>query len=353
MKFLVIQQKMIGDVLTSTVICQCLKHHFPMATVHLVANQNTLPVLEGNPHIDKVVIFKNEYRQSKIALFGFLRSLKKTEYTAVLDAYGKLESNLMTLFAQADKKIGNYKWYTAWVYSHCVRQKRVSDGPLPLSISNRLMLLDPLVTENKHVSYPKIHLSATEMEQARKSLKEQGLGTGAPLVMVSILGSAPYKTYPAKYMAQLLDAICAQEEVTLLFNYIPNQKKEAMDIYDRCSPRTQQRIAIDFYAESLRGFMALLSQCQMLIGNEGGAVNMAKALDIPTFAIFSPYINKQGWHGEVYQKDRCVHLRDYRPALFGEMDKNEIKKNSARLYDAYSPDLFQEGLLQFLKKRLA
>ena len=98
MKFLVIQQKMIGDVLASTVICESLKHHFPEATVHFVANNNTLAVLKGNPFVDDVIVFKNEYRESKKAFYRFLQSLKKNQYTAVFDAYGKLESNLMISF---------------------------------------------------------------------------------------------------------------------------------------------------------------------------------------------------------------------------------------------------------------
>jgi len=348
MKFLVIQQKMIGDVLTSTVICESLKHYFPNAEVHLVANENTLAVLERNPFIDTVIVFKNEFRSNKKAFFTFLKSLKKTKYTATLDAYGKLESNLITLFSEADKKIGNYKWYTSFIYSHKIHQKKDSNGHIPLSISNRLMLLDALVKGNTFVSYPKIYLSEDEIKEAQKSIKEHIAVGNSKLIMIGILGSAPYKTYPARYMAQILDSICEKEHVKLLFNYIPKQKEEAMAIYDLCKPHTQRCIAIDFYAASLRGFMALLSQCDMLIGNEGGAVNMAKALDIPSFAIFSPYVNKGGWHGDVYQTHNTVHLRDFHPELFLGMDKNEIKKNSASLYEAYKPQLFEASLLQFM-----
>ncbi|NBC57221.1 MAG: lipopolysaccharide heptosyltransferase family protein, partial [Bacteroidetes bacterium] len=51
MKILVIQQKMIGDVLTSSVICENLKRNFPNAEVHYLINRFTLPVVENNPYI--------------------------------------------------------------------------------------------------------------------------------------------------------------------------------------------------------------------------------------------------------------------------------------------------------------
>jgi heptosyltransferase-2 len=353
MKFLVIQQKMIGDVLASTIICESLKHHFPNAIVHMVANENTLPVLHNNPFIDEVVVFKSEYRNSKRAFYRFLKSLKKTKYQAVIDSYGKLESNLITLFAKADQKIGNRKWYTRWVYTDTVTQVRIPNDKIPLSVSNRLMLLDPIVPNNDFIAYPKLYLTAHELQTAKKNIAELKEFDGQKIIMVGILGSASHKTYPPSYMAKILDIICARCNAKLLFNYIPKQKKEALQIFELCSPKTKKHIEIDFYANSLRDFIGLLSQCDMLIGNEGGAVNMAKALDVPSFCIFSPFIVKGAWHGDVYKNQSSVHLRDYRPELFGKMDKKQIKKNIKELYNAFEPTLFKEEFLDFLAKYCA
>lgn len=353
MKFLVIQQKMIGDVLASTIICESLKHHFPTAEVHMVAYENTMPVLEGNPHIDRVVVFKNEFRNSKTAFFRFLKTLKKEEYTASLDAYGKLESNLITLFSKANKTIGNRKWYTKWLYSDTIRYKKQAVDNLPLSITNRLMLLDPLVKNNTYMTSPKIYLLPSEITTAKAEITSNIGANDKKIVMVSILGSAAHKTYPASYMAAVLDAVCAKHTVHLLFNYIPHQKAEAMAIFEACAPETQACIAIDFYAQSLRGFIGLLSQCALLIGNEGGAVNMAKALDIPTFAIFSPYILKQGWHGTGLEQHACVHLNDYYPELFKNKSRKILKKESDALYQRYKPALFIDVVLRFTSQQIA
>jgi len=348
MKFLVIQQKMIGDVLASTVICESIKDHFPQATVHMVANENTLAVLKENPFIDEILIFKNAYRNDKKSFYRFLTSLKNTEYTAVFDAYGKLESNLITLFTSAKRKIGNYKWYTSWIYTDTIRQNKIAKDELPLSITNRLMLLQPIVEKNGFVPFPKIYLSSQELKIASETISKAIEKKGRKLIMISILGSAPHKTYPAKYMARVLDLICESGEVNLLFNYLPQQQQEALAIFEFCAPVTQDRILFDFYATSLRDFLGILSQCDVLIGNEGGAVNMAKALHIPTFCIFSPYINKDGWHGKIQKKHVGVHLKDYYPELFGTMSRKELKKKSHELYEAYKPELFEKVLLDFL-----
>ncbi len=353
MKFLVIQLKMIGDVLASTVICESLAHHFPEASVHMVANENTLPVLENNPFIDKIIVFKDEYRDNKVSLFRFLKSLKKTNYYAVFDALGKIESNLITHFSKSEIKIGVKKWYTSWIYSKTIIEAKQSDKKTPLAITNRLILANSIVKDSNFITYPKIYLSTDEIALAKKSIANAINRKEKKLIMISILGSSPEKTYPAEYMARLLDLICENSSPIILFNYIPHQKEDAVNIYQKCAENTKNCIVLDFYAKTLREFMGILSQCDLLIGNEGGAVNMAKALDVPSFCIFSPFITKDGWHGTALKNHESVHLRDYKPEVFGAMDKNKIKKNSINFYKVFKPELFQQSLLNFLKKHNA
>ena len=58
MKILVIQQKMIGDVLVSTIICNNLRKAYPDAQIDYLVYESTIPVLEGNPNIDNVLLFQ-------------------------------------------------------------------------------------------------------------------------------------------------------------------------------------------------------------------------------------------------------------------------------------------------------
>ena len=57
MKVLVIQQKMIGDVLTSSILFKAIKLEHPSAELHYLVNSHTVPVVENNPFIDKLVLF--------------------------------------------------------------------------------------------------------------------------------------------------------------------------------------------------------------------------------------------------------------------------------------------------------
>ncbi|MBT8302578.1 MAG: lipopolysaccharide heptosyltransferase family protein [Maribacter sp.] len=342
---------MIGDVLTSTVICENLRHVYPDCKVHFVAHENTLAVVANNPFIDRIIVFKNEYRESKRSFYGFLKGIKKEQYYAVIDAYGKLESNLIALYADATYKISHYKWYTSWIYTHTIKENLIPNEGLPLAIQNRLQLLNPILgSKNEFITYPKIYLTIKEMEYAAKRVESIKTSSDQKLIMISILGSSPLKTYPPLYMAELLDTICAHTNAMLLFNYVPNQEKEAQAIYDLCSATTKEQIKFDFHPTSLRDFIALLSQCSTLIGNEGGAVNMAKALDVPTFCVYSPIIIKGAWHSQKIAKHVGISLNEYKPNLFEGVDKKQIKKHIGEFYEAFKPTLFKESLQKFLRE---
>ncbi|MES2487005.1 MAG: glycosyltransferase [Bacteroidota bacterium] len=121
-RILVIQQKMIGDVLASTVICNNLKKIYPHSTIEYSIYPFTEPVTENNPNIDKLLLFNPKFRDSRIDFFKFLRKMRKTRYDIVIDAYGKVESNLMVAFCRAPRKISFFKPYTSYIYTETIKE---------------------------------------------------------------------------------------------------------------------------------------------------------------------------------------------------------------------------------------
>ncbi|WP_103070685.1 glycosyltransferase family 9 protein [Aquimarina sediminis] len=353
MKILVIQQKMIGDVLASTIICEALQKEYPDATIDFLVNSNTKPVITESPFFDHIIEFKDEYQNNKKALYAFLKQIRKAKYDHVIDAYGKLESNLITLFSGASQRISFYKWYSQFLYTKTIKRNSESITNASTAIENRLRLVFPENRVISEISKPKIFLTKEEKEKAREFIESNGITTKTPLIMISVLGSEAKKTLPFEYMAKVIDTIVASTGANILFNYIPNQEKDARTIYDLTNYKTQKNIHFDVFAKSLRGFLAILSLCDTLIGNEGGAVNMAKALEIPTFTIFSPWINKKDWNMfEDGETQISVHLADYLPGLFLHKKTKELKSQSLELYTHFKPELFTDQLYKFLSKNL-
>ena len=108
MKILVIQQKMIGDVLVSSIICNNLRKAYPKAQIDYLVYESTIPVLEGNSSIDNIILFQEKHRKSKKELLKKALEIRSQKYDVVIDAYSKLESWLIVLLSGA-KRIISYK----------------------------------------------------------------------------------------------------------------------------------------------------------------------------------------------------------------------------------------------------
>jgi len=277
MKILLVQQKMIGDVLVSALLCEHIKEHLPNSEVHYVIEEHTTAVVEQNPFIDKIVLFKKEYKSSKKSFYSFLKAIKEANYDVVIDVYGKLESNLISYFSNAKIKVAYPKWRSKFLYTHLIPIKSRLAKSSFTTIDDRLGLLSPIISEKLDLhKKPKIFLAQNEMEVAKQFLKTQKIDAGKPLIMLGVLGSDEDKTYPIPYMAKTIDLIAEKIDATLLFNYIPSQQKDARKVYELCHEVTQAKISFDTFAPSLRKFLAVLKCCDCYIGNEGGSTNMAK-----------------------------------------------------------------------------
>lgn len=336
---------MIGDVLASSAICQAIKMTWPDATVHYMVYPNTVAVVEENPFIDNLVIFDPKLIKGFRALRTFGKLLKKEKYDAVIDAYGKWESVLPMYFSGAKTRIGHYKWYTSFFFTKTVKPAVNVAGS---ALHHRLQLAEALTGKFARIDFPKIYLTDTERRVATSQMESL---PKKPVVMVSVLGSAQNKSLPPHYMAQMLDVAAQSADVSLLFNFMPNQQAEAKAIYQLCQPDTRKKIVFEFYMKGLRPFLAVLSHCDALIGNEGGAVNMAKALGVPTFTVYSPWVGTASWN--MLGDDRThvtVHLSDFQPELYKGRHPKTFRKEAMELYKKMSPDLFANRLKDFMQR---
>ncbi|MCF7561763.1 glycosyltransferase family 9 protein [Sabulilitoribacter multivorans] len=350
MKILIIQQKMIGDVLTSSILFEALRQKYPKAQLDYLINNHTYPVVQNNPFIDNFIFFTEKEASSKTALFKLGKTVRNKKYDVVIDIYSKFSSNLITLLSVAKTKISKYKWYTSFIYSQTFKELKRPKTTAGLAIENRLRLLEPILNENSQIFQPKIYLTSDEIENSKQLLLNHNIDLNSKLIMISVLGSSENKTYPLPYMAEIIDAIVEETKAQILFNYIPNQKNKAKEVYDLCKIETQKHIFYDVFGNGLREFLAITKHCIALIGNEGGAVNMAKALDIPTFTVFSPWILKEAWNMfEDGKTHVSIHLKDTNPELYSTKSVKDMKTDSKELYHSFKPNLVIPKLKSFLK----
>ena len=353
MKILVIQQKMIGDVLVSSIICNNLRTAYPDAHIDYLVYESTIPVLQGNAAIDNIILFREIHRNSNRAFLKLALQLRSQKYDLVIDAYSKLESWLFVLLSGAKRKISYKKPGRNFLYTDNVPFATFPKTNMGLAIERRLSLLKPLNLSIEIDPLPKLYVTEEENRDAIALFEKHHVQNNRKTVMISLLGSEKLKTYPLNYMAAVVNTIADTYDVNILFNYFPKQINDAKKVFNACSTTTQQKIYFDLLGDDLRSFIAIMNNCDLIVGNDGGAINMAKALNKPSFIIFSPWIEKKIWATfEDGIHHQSVHLKEFRPELFDGYSEKELKAKTPELYPEFKPELFERELVSFLATNL-
>lgn len=350
-KILIIQNKRIGDVLLSSIIANNIKKKFPRSEVTFFTYDYASAVLENNPYIDRIITVKAEELKKISNLLIQVKSIRRYGYDIIFDPYSKFQSRIICLFSNAQYRIGfkrKNKTLKLPFYTHPVNFLDNASKKCGKAIEDRVNIVTSIFPLEDPNYTPKVYLKDEELSYELPSTMER------PVVMVGILGSTPQKSMPHNYMVEIIDFITTNFDVTVLFNYAPHQENIALEIYEACKDKS--KINMDMYESSVRGFLKLLNKCAVLVANEGGSVHMAKALDIPTFTIYSPYILKEHWASfEDGKKHDSIHLLDFFPDLFETFerkDRKAVEKNPKPIYNKLTPALINPKLNDFLKHNL-
>lgn len=319
-----------GDVLVASSLFTLLRKKFPDAELHFMIDKKHQDILKNNPEIDQLVLFEDSFSAN-------LKFIKNQRYDAIVDVYSKIGTALLSKLSGVKKTSGYRKSYLSFLYTHPVsRKKEPISKETALAIEHRQQVLEPLgITFSK--VFPKIYLSEEEKSNAKLLLQKFGVDFSKPIAMISTFGSTPEKTYP--FMKDVLEDIAQFSNVQILCNYLPSQKEDFKTLFESLNTETKSKIVLDFDTKNLREFIAVTSFCKVLVGNEGGATNVSKALGIPTFGIFAPYVDKKTWAwAEDGVKNTSIHVHDYIA--------------SSELYADLKPELFKEKLHQWLSDKI-
>jgi len=106
-KFLIIRFSSIGDIVLTTPVIRCLKQQVEGSTVHFVTKKQFLPLLQANPHIDKIHCLDD-------SLKALVRELKKEKFDYIIDLHHNLRSWLvksgLRSFDFSFRKLNIEKW---------------------------------------------------------------------------------------------------------------------------------------------------------------------------------------------------------------------------------------------------
>src|SRR5690606_25114596 len=283
--------------------------------------------------IDRIISFQEKNLKKLSVLNEYANKMQSENYDIVIAPYAKLQRRFITLKSKAEKRISYNKPFFKYIYTDVIEKIEIpSEETSCTAIDQRVSLVTPLMSKPFPVAiHPKIYLTEKEVEEGKEILKNAGLDFNRKTIMLGILGSNEEKSWPIEYMTQLIEHIQKYYDFNLLFNYIPSQQSTVDKIMNGLS--STEKIYPKVMGKSVREFLKILCHCDAFVGNEGGGINMAKALDKATFSIYSPHKFPADWGCfEDGHKHVSVHLQDLNKRAVDTTSEKKLHKNAHIYY---------------------
>lgn len=271
----------IGDAVMGTPIFTDLKAHFPNAALTVMCKPSIGTLLQNNPYIDELFIFK---RQS-----GWISHVHQPDIIEPLQ-FGKYDLGILL----------TNSFSSAWWFWRGNVQNRIGYKgnlrnfllnialPFPENLENQhqvltyKMLLQPLNIPISN-TLPEVFVSEDELINAKLLLSEFNVTTEHILIGINpgaAYGSA--KCWPPNRFKALAKKLVENSNIRVIF--FSDQAGAAL-VNDICSEMPESVINLAAKT-SLRELMALIKTCNVFITNDSGPMHIASALGIPLIALF-------------------------------------------------------------------
>ena len=159
--------------------------------------------------------------------------------------------------------------------------------------SNRWLRLLETLGKWPDVREPRLRVTANERESAERCMAEHGIRNGEFVIGIHPGARSAMRQWGEENFRIVAQRLQAEFPVKIVWFRDPGQT-EPID-NDPQGPS---------FSLPLRGFMGLLTQCQLLICNDSGPMHIATALGVPVVAIFGP--TEPAWFGPLGQNNYIV-----------------------------------------------
>ena len=293
-RILVIRLSALGDVVRTLPAVVSISNAFPGSKITWVTETLGASFLNGQPAIDRVLVFRTRlWRRIFLTPTGFIRvarqfrsfvkNLRSIEYDMVVDFHGVLKSAAVSLLAKTGRRIG-YDGTGAKEFSHLAYAEKVNLPEGKLSRYKRNMALARHLGGREPGPEPLIRFP-TPVVDGLSPFPDQ-LPPGGPLFTIhpGTSARAIYKRWFADRYASLADGIVRRFNGRVLFTWAPDE----FDFVSRIAKMAREDVHIAPRTETPLHLAYILSQSDLYIGSDTGAMHMATLVGTPVVAIWGP-----------------------------------------------------------------
>lgn len=284
-----------GDVLLTTALYHALHTQFPDAQVDTLIYKETTPLLQNNPHLNRVLCIDRKlkgFTRLKAEL-GLVLNVRRTGYDVVIHLTDQWVGALLARFSKAPVRVQMaYAKRNRALWHACFTHRIVppARGQAHAVELNLLCLealgVNPRSLRGETVLRP----SAENLEKADQLLSTQSID--GPFVLIHPAARWPFKCWEdKKFAAVVVHLLNSGLHVVLTCSPDPVEVAMTAEIERLAREKTgnaPSKLVNVGGQMSLPLLAALLKLSKFYVGVDSAPMHMAAALNVPQVALFGP-----------------------------------------------------------------
>jgi lipopolysaccharide heptosyltransferase II len=271
----------LGDVVFSLPAIQALKARSPHVRITVVAHSPAHEFLSHHPSIDSVIKIPYTREDGFRSAFRFARSLKKYQFDLAVLFPNSFRSAMMAWLSGAKIRIGYQTEGRGIFLTHPLAVQKDSKSIHGMDYYSRIVSC--LGINDVEKKFEPI-VSEEEVTQQEEMLAQQGIYPGDFKVAIQPGASKQEKRWHPERFGILCQKLIKERGAKILL-LGSDAEAELIERVRKFCPREDSLV---FTGLNMRVVLALLRNCQLLIANDSGLMNLAAMVETPLVAIFGP-----------------------------------------------------------------
>ncbi len=273
-RILVVQFRMIGDVLLNTPVVRVLRQHYPQSYLAYCTESIPAHVLRHNPWLDEILIQPRPatWRQQ----LAMIARVRRQRFDLVIDLMGNPRSALLTLLSGARHRLAFARFPRSLCYNHLVaRTPEIVD----YTVLERLRLLAPLGIHTTDTALDMVYPDEVGTE-VDAFLQSHGMAPHELLICIDPTSYVPTREWPGPYFSQLVDRLHQRLDARVCLLWGPGEADKVRAIADAAASQP-----ILHPPWELAHIAALLDRADLFVGNDSAPKHIAVSQGTPTLSI--------------------------------------------------------------------
>lgn len=283
----------LGDVLMTTPALRALKESHPGRRLTLLTSQSGAAIAPLIPEVDKIIIYDPPWMKATAPAedsrheFEMIDRLKEESFEAAVIftsfSQSPLPAALMTFLAGIPLRLAHcrenpYHLLTDWVHE----TDHFGQAELRHEVRRQLDLVAHIGSRasNERLS---LEIRPSALETVDQCLKQTGIDTNRPWVVIHPGSTAPSRRYAPEHFARVAELLSSEHGFQILFTGTQSET----ELVESIRARMQSGSFSVTGKLGIEEFSALVSVAPLLISNNTGPVHIAAAVSTPVVDLYA------------------------------------------------------------------